>query len=105
MATKRKRASISAAEETSETASTDIDTANGNIPVADRVFEIQVYKDGKSAPKKPRNGDWSDLHEQEGWDHNDKPIYYRISPSRQWESMKKYKNFVGESSPLRSPIR
>lgn len=96
---KRKRVSASGSqpEETSETASTDIDTNNGTIPVADRVFDVQVYPQGKSAPKKPRgNGDWSDLLEQEGWDIGDKPTYYRINPIKKWDAMKKYKNFVGK---------
>ena len=98
MANKRKResASTSRVEETSETGSTDLETVNGNIAVADRVYEVQVYKDGKSVPKKPRSGEWSELLEQEGWEVGEKAIHYRMSPISDWDGMKRYKNFVGE---------
>ena len=100
MATKRKRASTSAADETSETGSTDVDTTNGAIPIADRVFNVRVFKEVKSPKKKPRPqsrlGNWSEVLEEEGWDEKDKPIKYQVSPGAQWDAMKKYKNFVGK---------
>ena len=102
MAPKRKRASASAAEETEETASTDLETTNGAIPVAERMFNVQVYRENRPLPKKPRSGDWSEILEQDGWRPEDKAIKYRVSPGAQWDGMKKYKNFVGKY--LQAPV-
>ena len=103
---KRKRTSASAshAEETSETASTDVDTVNGTIPVAENVFDVKVFHEGKTSPKKGKSGQGSVLSQQPGWDSTDKPIHYQINPRTQWDGLKKYQKFVGKSCTVPHPV-
>ena len=102
---KRENAVASSVEETSETGSTDDKTMSGNILVAERIFEVQVYKDRKSISKKPRIGEWSELLEQKGWEPDDMSIHYRISPISTWDQMKNYTKFVGEYQRAAEPSR
>lgn len=94
---KRKRVGTSE-EGTPASASTDRDTTvtNGNLPLADQVYEVQIIGDGKNI-KKGRNGPqgWSQVYVQSELEPNGPKCSYRVKPTQPWDAMRKYKNFVG----------
>ena len=101
---KRNSASASHAEETSETASTDVDTVNGTIPVAENVFNVKVFHEGKTFPKKGKSRQGSVLLQQPGLDSTDKAIHYQITPGTEWDGLKKYQKFTGRSCAALYPV-
>jgi hypothetical protein len=100
MTNKRKRADTDASrhEPSRETESTDCDTTitNSYLPVAERTFEIQVLPEQTSTKKRAKKtpAGWSHIHEQEPLEKDGIRCSYRIKPAKQWESLKKYNNFV-----------
>ena len=104
---KRKRDSGSAfsdpSQQETQSASTEQGTPRPAPDTAQAPFSIEILKDTKSRPKKRRIGtkskpqEWSEVKEEDPIGCDGPRVAYSVCPGRQWDGIKRYKNFVGRS--------
>ena len=64
------------------------------------LFRVEIFKDAKAIQKSKRkrsskNGEWTSPKSEVLLSEKDQRVEYVIVPASNWESMKKYRNFVG----------
>ena len=101
---KRKRESYATpTSNDAEAASNTPEISHLTTHVTNVPFKVEFLKPGNVKPKRRRrsgneNVDYTDhtvAREEAGITAADKPITYMIIPGSAWDSMKKYKNFIG----------
>ena len=100
---KRKRESYATPTSNDAEESNASDMRQETVPVTSSPFTVVYTKPGDVKPKKSRTGikekiDYNDhtaAKEEAGVTEVDPPTTYMVLPGALWESMKKYKNFIG----------
>ena len=96
---KRKRESYATPTSNADAASTTPETSQPTPQVTNVPFKVEFVKPGEAKSKREKGKiDYDDhtvAREEAGITVADKPITYIIIPGSVWDSMKKYKNFIG----------
>lgn len=104
MVVKRKREFYATPVSNDQDAATSTpDVLSDTVPVTLSPFTIEYTKPGDTKPKKPRasvksainSNDHTTTKQEQGVEATDPPVSYMVMPGSMWESMKKYKNFIG----------
>lgn len=92
---KRKRASD--ASTASDNESDANSTTAAPVEPVQSPFTLQLLRKSQTAKRqKNEEGKWTSPKEETSPLEKGAPIYYKVAPREEWESMKKYKQFVGK---------